>query len=164
MGGIGSGRWYRFSSKATDEDFRSIDVRRWKKAGVLSPPQAFGWQWTINGDVTGSIKAQSETGRVILIYRHRDRGGEWKSERYPVYMTTTPCHLGGERHWFICPATGCGRRVAKLYGGAIFACRHCQGLAYQSQRESVSDRAARKADKIRDGQIAVQAAVLPTHT
>ena len=26
---------------------------------------------------------------------------------------------------FICPAAGCGRRVAILYGGGNFACRHC---------------------------------------
>ncbi|MEX2367477.1 MAG: hypothetical protein WD601_12795 [Pseudohongiellaceae bacterium] len=59
-------------------------------------------------------------------------------------------HYGGERPWFLCPARGCGRRVAILYGGAIFACRHCHGLVYESQRELEYDRAARKADKIRD--------------
>lgn len=44
----------------------------------------------------------------------------------------------------------CGRRVAVLYGGAIFACRHCYRLAYLSQREKPGDRAAHKADRIRD--------------
>jgi hypothetical protein len=97
--------------------------------------------------VTGSINVQSEPGRVILDYRQRDRGGEWQPERYPVYLDTTPCHMGGERHWFLCPARGCGRRVAILYGGAIFACRHCYRLAYTSQREKPGDRAARKADQ-----------------
>ena len=150
MGGIGSGRWHRFSGKDTEEDYKSIDVRRWKRAGVLSPPRSFSWHWTVNGDVTGSINVQSETRRVILKYRQRDRGGDWRDEHYPVYLATTPYHLGGERHWFLCPAMGCGRRVAKLYGGAIFACRHCRQLAYQSQRETSSDRAARQADKTRD--------------
>ena len=36
---------------------------------------------------------------------------------------------------FICPAAGCGRRVAILYRGGIFACRHCYRLAYASSRE-----------------------------
>lgn len=55
-----------------------------------------------------------------------------------------------ERHWFLCPARGCGRRVAILYSGALFACRQCHQLAYRSQRENCMDRATRRADRIRD--------------
>jgi hypothetical protein len=87
---------------------------------------------------------------VFLTYRHRSGGDNWKDESYPVYLTTTPCHMGGERHWFLCPARGCGQRVAVLYGGGIFACRKCCQLAYPSQREDTGDRAARRADRIRD--------------
>ena len=48
-----------------------------------------------------------------------------KDEHYAVRIVRTVCNLGGSRAWFICPAVGCGRRVAILYGGGIFACRHC---------------------------------------
>ena len=68
----------------------------------------------------------------------------------PVHLVTTPCHMGGKRHWFLCPARGCGKRAAVLYGGGIFACRKCYQLAYPSQRESTEDRATRRADRIRD--------------
>jgi hypothetical protein len=61
----------------------------------------------------------------------------------------SPCHLGGSRAWFLCPAVGCGRRVAILYGGGIFACRHCYQLAYASSREDSGGRATRRADRLR---------------
>ena len=48
-------------------------------------------------------------------------------------LSRSSCHYGGERPWFLCPH--CGRRVAILYGGAVFACRTCYGLAYEVQRE-----------------------------
>lgn len=149
MGGIGSGRRWHFDAKATTDNFRALDVRRWARDGLLKPGRAFGWQWTCNGEVTGSINVRAETGRVVLNYRTRSGGGDWRDESYPVRLEATPCHLGGSRQWFLCPALGCGRRVAKLYGGAIFACRHCHQLAYPSQREGFSDRALRRADGIR---------------
>ncbi|MGH6801093.1 MAG: hypothetical protein ACRECZ_06730 [Methylocella sp.] len=108
-----------------------------------------GWQWTRNGETVASIQMRAEKDRVILIYRHRTGGAEWKDEQYPVRIVRTPCNLGGSRPWFVCPAVGCGRRVAILYGGGIFACRHCYHLAYASAREDAGDRAARRADTLR---------------
>jgi len=92
---------------------------------------------------------RTEADRVILNYRSRINGGEWQSMEYPVYLEWTPCNLGGRRVWFRCPAQGCGRRVAILFGGSIFACRHCHKLAYECQRETYDDRAMRRADTIR---------------
>jgi hypothetical protein len=39
--------------------------------------------------------------------------------------------------------------VAVLFGGELFACRHCYRLAYPSTREDARDRAARRAEAIR---------------
>jgi hypothetical protein len=149
MGGAGSGRHWHYGAKDTTEDYRSLDVRRWKRDGLLRPGHSFGWQWSRQGEVVASIRVRSESDQVILTYKHRSGGEDWKDESYPVHLEWTDCHIGGQRPWFICPARGCGLRVALLYGGGIFACRHCYELAYSSQRETSDDRAARKADRIR---------------
>lgn len=148
MGGMGSGRRNQSGKNATD-DYRSLDVRRWQRDGFLTPGRAFSWQWTRNGEAVASIQVRTESDRVILSYRQRSSGGEWKDENYPVRLDWSPCTYGGQRAWFLCPAAGCGRRVAILYGGGIFACRHCYRLAYPSQRETADDRALRQAQNIR---------------
>lgn len=148
MGGRGSGRRNQ-GGKGTTDDCRAIDVRRWQRDGLLMPGHAFGWNWTRNGETVASIRVRAEAGRVVLSYQQR-HGDDWRPMEYPVRLDWTPCTLGGRRAWFLCPAQGCGRRVALLYnGGGIFACRHCYRLAYACQRESADDRAARRADRIR---------------
>lgn len=149
MGGFGSGK---SGGHATTSDYRSLDVRKLQREGTLAPGRAFSWQWTRDGEKMASIQIQTEVNCVILSYRSRRGGDDWQPMEYPVYLDRTDCTLGGIRPWFLCPANGCGRRVAKLFlgGSGVFACRHCYRLAYASQRESVDSRATRRADKIRE--------------
>ncbi len=147
MGGFNSGN---HGGKSTTTDMRALDVRKVQREGLLKPGHSFGWSWQRGGETIASINIKVDTYRVTLDYRQRDRGGEWQAMNYPVRLAWTACHYGGQRAWWLCPAVGCGRRVAVLYGGAVFACRHCQKLAYKSQRETPDDRATRRADKIRD--------------
>jgi hypothetical protein len=149
MGGPGSGRRWRFDAAACTDAYHRIDVRRWQRDGFLTPGRAFNWQWTRNGGTAAWISVRTEADRVVMSYRHRRDGGEWKGEEHPVRLDWTPCTYGGQRVWFLCPVAGCGRRVALLYGGPVFACRHCHRLAYRCQREAFHERAARRADKIR---------------
>jgi hypothetical protein len=149
MGGRGSGNRSRFGAKSTTEDYRTLDVRRWAREGILRPGYWGSWQWRRDGEVVAWIQMQVEYDRMILIYRHRSGGGQWKDEQYPVRFERTQCNLPCSRHWFICPAVGCGRRVAILYGGGIFACRHCHRLAYASSREDEGGCDTRRADLIR---------------
>ena len=148
MGGMNSGRRNQ-GGKDTTNDYWALDVRRMQRDGLLTAGRSLGWNWLRNGETVASIQVQTEADRVILDYRHRSGGSEWKKQNYPVRVEWTPCHYGGARAWFRCPAQGCGRRVAILYGGGIFACRHCYKLAYACQRETSDDRAARRADTIR---------------
>jgi hypothetical protein len=147
MGGFGSGRGQR--GKDTTSDMRVLDIRRLQRDGLLTPGQLFIWKWSRNGDETASIRIRTESDRVMLSYRSRSHEGEWQPQEYPVYLERRGCNFGGRRVWFRCPAPGCGRRAAILFGGAVFACRHCHKLAYASQRETDDDRAARRAEAIR---------------
>ena len=147
MGGCGSGRT---GGKSTTDQYRALDVRRLQHDGLLTPGQDFGWHWSRRGKEVASIQIRTEVDRVILSYRSRSNGGEWETVEYPVRLEWTGLHFGGRRAWFRCPAKGCGRRVAILYSGSIFACRHCRRLAYACQRERSEDRAIRRADTIRD--------------
>lgn len=150
MGGMGSGRRNQ-GGMITTGDMHPLDIRKLHRDGLLTPGRAFGWHWTVNGNEVASIQMRTEVDRVILCYQNRSRsnGGEWQPMNYPVYLTWTACSLGGRRPWFVCPARGCGRRVAILFGSSIFACRHCHKLAYECQRETDDDRAMRRADTIR---------------
>jgi hypothetical protein len=119
-------------------------VRQWARGGNLSRSY-FGWQWTVDVEKISSISVYAHNDRVELSYT---KDGE--QYRYPVHLRDTPCHLGGKRRWFVCPAVGCQRRAAKLYlGSQYFACRRCYNLAYQSQCYSRHDRALTQAGKIR---------------
>lgn len=150
MGGPGSGSQGHFDAKATTDDFRALDVRRLAREGLLRPGRGGFWNWIQHGETVASIFIRAEPGCVTLEYRHRSNSEEWVHEKYPVLIERTRCNLGGSRPWFRCPVAGCGRRVAILYGGDIFACRHCRQLAYASSREDAGDRAIRKADRIRE--------------
>jgi hypothetical protein len=147
MGGFGSGRGQ--GEKDTTSDMRALDILRLQRDGLLIPGRAWTSAWKRNGEEVASIQGRTEVDRVILNYRSRSNGGEWQAMEYPVRLEWTPCNFGGQRAWFVCPAQGCGRRVAILFGGSIFACRHCHKLAYECQRETDDDRAMRRADTIR---------------
>lgn len=149
MGGTGSGRRWHYGAKDTTEDSLPLDIRKLRRAGVLIHGRQFGWEWTVNDRPVASIRVRVEAQRVVLLYRYKNRGDEWQDVVQPVYVDHTPCAYGGMRPWWFCPT--CGRRVAILYGpGKFFACRHCYTLAYVSQRETADDRAARRADRIRE--------------
>jgi hypothetical protein len=133
----------------TTEGYKRIDVSFLRERGYLVPGAFFTLSWSRNDVQTGWIQCRTNDEAVILSYRHR-RGewDDWKSEEYPVWLSYTPCNYGGERPWFLCPARGCGRRVAILYRGTIFACRLCHQLVYESQREAPHYRLLRKAQKL----------------
>lgn len=142
MGGFNSGR---HGGKGTTQGRNTLDVRKLQRDRLLIPGYRFYTSWTRNGQPNGSISVSVNTGSVNLIYRH---GGDTGQDmNYPVLIDWTPCNYGGKRAWWKCPC--CGRRVAVLYSGKMFACRRCHGLDYESTRSSEESQAFARADKVR---------------
>jgi hypothetical protein len=147
MGGLGSGRrsgWGRGAVEAR----RSIDVNRLHREGCLRAGWVGALQWTRDGEKMALIKLCAGQDRLDLAYHVRVGGGEWKDVAETIGIARVPCHFGGTRPYFICPA--CRRRVAKLHGpDRYFRCRRCCRLAHASQSENARDRALRRATKVR---------------
>lgn len=142
MGGSNSGR---HGGKSTTRGRNTLDVRKWQRDRLLIPGYRFDTSWTRNGQPNGSISVMVNTGSVNLIYRH---GGDTGQDmNYPVLIDWTPCNYGGKRAWWKCPC--CGRRVAVLYSGKMFACRHCHRLDYESTRTAPDSKPYERADNVR---------------
>jgi hypothetical protein len=64
------------------------------------------------------VRAVSDAFYLIRSRHSEDGKAKPFFQRVPV--TWTPCHLGGQRPWFLCEGVqrrGCGRRTAILYAG-----------------------------------------------
>lgn len=136
-------------SKRSTDDMHALDIRKIARAGLLEPGRSFNWKWSRGGNVLATIGGNVDTANsVTLYYRTRRHGGEWQDKRYQVMVEWTSCHLGGTRPWWNCPC--CGRRVAVLWGGSIYACRQCQQINYESTRTAESSKPFDRAGKLRD--------------
>lgn len=102
--------------------------------------------WNYNGEPSGNVSIEVSTKPdnmyIRISYTQTDSYSDEKQNfDYKFALTTTPCHLGGKRFWFICGLSKngryCGRRVSILYkSGDYFGCRHCHNIAYESQNLS----------------------------
>ena len=145
MGGRGSGRRSTLSGKPETGDSMPLDIRKIARKGLLVPGYKFHWQWLVNGRQVAGISVRVYLPSMVLAYRKKSTG---EVIEQCVQTQTSPCHLGGHRHWFTCPQ--CSKRVAVLYApGRYFACRQCGGLSYATQKEGAGDRASSRADKLR---------------
>jgi len=156
MGGFGSGRYYRYSSRTTTDDVKSIDIGFFRRSGCLprSWPDFGGTRllgslsWTRHEQETGSVGYEISYNALVLSFSHRRGSDCWQDVNQAIRFDRTRCNYGGVRLWFRCPH--CSSRIAVIYlGNDGFLCRHCYRLPYTSQHESLADRMMRKARKIR---------------
>jgi len=146
MGGFGSGGWNR-TGRLTTSDALRLDVNTLNKSGVLVPGRNSTSTWTRGVEPIGAININAAEDSIALVYRSRTGARGWADHREWVRVSWERCGFGGQRPFFHCPV--CTRRVLHLYGISRYLCRHCHGLCYPSQRECDSDRAQRRANRIR---------------
>jgi hypothetical protein len=172
MGGYGSGRrGWRVSDDGTGALVLDVDrlvtpvLRQLRREGQWPPRcgetaqvsgQILTWTRTNHGSLLAEVMldvrlcANTRAAWLRDDIRHltRDTG----PQDYAVLLEPTPGTLGGQRWWFLCPATG--RRVRKLVlpnGGQQFLSRGpgAYQLAYASQAENRIARAHRRAYVVR---------------
>lgn len=149
MCGFSSGRKRSLHAKPMTSHLHAIDIRKWQREGLLHHGFSFTRVWHQQGESVAQIRVRPLCDRIQVAYTALPPAGRTLVQECIIPVVRTRCRLGGARSWFLCPQPGCGRRVAVLYERGGFACRHCHGLAYPSQRESAAQRALRKADQIR---------------
>lgn len=138
----GGARWGagRPAHRLKAEDTTALDVNYLAKNGYLIDGNWKRVYWKRLDEIrlTGLIKASD---RHITI----DIG----STSHCLFLTQTSCHLGGYRHWFVCPS--CQNRMGVLYlRNRCFGCRRCQKISYQSQSGDVEDRMVWKYHSLSD--------------
>ena len=131
----------RTATHKTCESHHRLDVRELARHGLLDRTGTI--TWSCRGDVTGTISVHGNGGDSVILNYGIDgqKIEEW------VSLSKTKMNFGGERSWFLCP--GCNRRIAVLYGGKLFRCRHCLGLRYVSQRETPRFRSISRIQRVR---------------
>jgi len=111
----------RCVSRRYCERVRQLDIRTLQRQRSLSPSTTTIIEWQMGG----AVHLQAEFERIRLRYR---LDGQPIEQRINLAETRVRY---GRRAWFGCPS--CGRRCAKLFLRARFACRICAKVYYECQ-------------------------------
>ena len=132
MGGLGSGRSYRYDKKRTVADYVCINISTFIKHGKwLCSTGSF----TLHrrGENIGgySFEVFAESKQIKFSWYNRQSD---KTTSQLIYIVERKQKISGNRYYFSCPR--CEKQYSKLYGGGLFFCRNCHGLTYKSCQES----------------------------
>lgn len=127
--------------------FWDLDIAVLKRLDFLRPGFQKSLIWSINGEERARIGIEYHDDYLTLVYRMRERGGEWQPIRDRIPLTYTYPNYGGRRAWFICPSCRCRKRV--LWGRAYYRCAKCWGMTYETQYEDRASRLLSRAQKIK---------------
>lgn len=148
MGGFGSGGHNK--RRPHLEGYRRISVRTLRRHRLLQAGVCATLSWQDNWKrPTGSVQVVGGNDAVTLIYSTRaDGADEWTQIDESVTFARVARHFGGEQTYFRCPR--CHRRTTELaLGQQRFRCRNCLGLVHASSQEGPTDRAMRRASRLK---------------
>lgn len=143
MGGVGSGRFGPGGEKRMlrVDECVTLDISSLRGKGYLV---SRGWH---PEDPEGKclvfrtirITAQNRENVKLVLRIWNGTTPDQPPQRFEVALqiSWTPCNLGGERAWFLCP--GCGKRKSMLYcppDHTSFLCRDCWRLSYGTRQRS----------------------------
>ena len=136
---------------ATTDECLSLDVRLLQRRGLLNAAHSFALSWVREDKGVGIDRVYVTVTATTLSLDGIVSMSDGTTSRLAtrVSLVRTPCNFGGHRAWMLCPAAGCGRRVAVLYLRSTSGCRHCHGLTFMSRRQSPHDRALALAQQLR---------------
>jgi hypothetical protein len=147
MGGCGSGRHHGARNRRV-ESCLGLDVNELRRKGALTPGATGTLTWERDGDAA-CVAFRADKAALILSY-HDQYNAEPRDVEQHIALSSVPAAFGGSRVYFLCPGTDCARRVSILYfARGSFRCRRCHRLAYKCQMENITQRARRRADKLR---------------
>jgi hypothetical protein len=119
----------------------------------MALPAAWKAAGNVAASITRELGARTTTDDLRGIGAPSRQLDYWTGEPLEIddkiSLASSRPPFGGLRWWFVCPRLN--RRVRKLYlplGGRHFLSRRAYRLAYASQRETVYDRAMRRARKL----------------
>jgi hypothetical protein len=149
VGGYGSGGHNR--RRGYLEGYRRICVSYLRRHDLMRPGVYSTLSWTNSrGEATGSMQVIGAKDFVTLIYSVRGSDQEaWRQVEERVALAHISKPFGGQQAYLTCPS--CARRVMELIlGKERFRCRMCLGLVHTSSQESSTNRAMRKANKLKN--------------
>lgn len=144
------------TTRLTVEKCLCLSAVNLRKDGVFT---AFpGSLWMLRFSASGCMEfevMEAPGCALALCFGRQESGKQW------IRVTTTKPFFGGLRHWFKCPMVSsgvpCGRRVGRLYlpsGRAVFGCRNCYDLTYESAQTH-----NKRIDKLRRDPFALMSAL-----
>lgn len=135
--------------RSSIEDRQRIGVKQMHDGGVLQEGVRATFSWSKRDGTECGMGLAYRDDNLVMHYQLIRESKEPEPVVIILPVEWTPCFYGGHRPWFHCP--DCKRRCLFVYAHFTrYTCRRCVGLPYHSQGSTSFDRAAERANRIRE--------------